>query len=104
MDRSQWVSLVFVGLLIVVDVFVLAPAFQSNAESGNSHFPRQQAGEFLAVVACAAIWWPDMVGAVFLLARFGPLPDSWTPVVRCLGWIVLFVVAMMRVQYIRQVF
>ena len=104
MDRSQWISLVFIVVLIVVDIFFLTPAFQSDAESGDRGFPKERIGQFLAFVGFASIWWPDVVGAVLLFARFGPVSDSLAAVVRYLGWVLLIVVAIMRLQCIRHAF
>ncbi len=103
MDRSQWISLLFLIVLVIVDVFLLAPTVQSNSELGDRHFPWQRTGEFLVVAACATIWWPDIAGSVLLFNRFGPLSDSWEGAVRCLGWLILFIVAMVRIQYISQI-
>jgi hypothetical protein len=103
-DRSQLISGVCIGLLIVLDVFVLAPAFRSDAESDDVPFPGQHGGQFLMCVAFVTIWWPDMIGAGLCRnSGFMPLSDSGAIVVRCLGWIGLCVVIVMRVYCVRRI-
>jgi len=101
MDRSRWISLVIVAFYVTVDVFVLVPGFKASAPSEGESFPGQYLGSILAGVAFGLIWWPDFVGAVLLGARYGPLPDAWTGVVRFLGWILLGVAVAMRVSLVR---
>lgn len=101
MDRSRWISLVIVALYVAVDVFVLVPHFKSGAPSEGESFPGQYFGSILAAVAFGLIWWPDFVGAVLLGARYGPLQDTWTGVVRFLGWILLGVAIAMRLSLVR---
>ncbi len=101
MDRSRWISLIIVALYVVVDIFVLVPSLESSASPEGERFPGQYLGSILAGIAFALIWWPDFVGAVLLGARYGPLPDAWTGVVRVLGWILLGVVITMRLSLVR---
>jgi len=98
-ERTKWVALVVVVLYIAADVLILAPHYRGEGHPEARFFPGQHAGSFLAFLAFAAIWWPEMIGAAFLHARFSPLPDSWTFVVRILGWAVLALAVKMRFDF-----
>jgi len=97
MERSRWISLLIVTAYVLVDFFVLVPSFKPTVPPEGETFSGQYLGSILAFVASALIWWPDFAGAVFLGARYGPLPDTWAVTVRILGWILLVVAILTRV-------
>jgi len=99
-ERSRWIALVLVALYVAVDLLVIAPHFRADGQADQGPFPGQRAGSFLAFVGLACIWWPDILGAVFLMARFGPIPDRWTVVVRILGWGLLVLAIRLRFNLI----
>jgi len=101
-NRSRWISLAAVALCLVVDFLVLAPLFESEAPRQDSLFPGQRTASFLLLAAFVCIWWPDIVGAALVLARFGPVPDSWAVIVRVLGWGLLLGGIVMRIDLLRQ--
>lgn len=98
MDRSQWISLVIVILYILIEVFILVPTAGVDNRAGDANETAEHYGSILVFVGFACIWWPDMAGAVLLGARRGPLPDSWTIVVRGVGWTILALAIIMRIR------
>ena len=98
MDRSRWISLAIVVACIAFDLFVLGPRYGGAGQSPDEPFPGQKTGCVLLGIAFVLVWWPDVAGAVFLHARFGPLPDSLAFVARIVGWILLIVAVGMRLR------
>jgi hypothetical protein len=100
MERSRWIALAIVILYVAVEVLVVAPHPPMEGPTDPESFPGQRAASFLALIALASIWWPEVVGAVVLMCRFGPIPDRWAVVVRVLGWVLLIAVVAIRFQRI----
>lgn len=107
MERSRWIALVIVGLYIALDLLVIAPRFQLNGQEESGPFPGQRAGSFLALIAFACIWWPDILGGGFMLRAVmvesrsgGAVPDWLAVIVRLLGWGLLVVAIKLRFDLI----
>ncbi len=99
-EKSRWVCLAVVVLCLVADFFVLAPFYETEAESQMNHFPGQRGSSLLLFTAFVSIWWPEVIGAAIVHTRFGWIPDSLAMLVRVLGWGLLLLGVVMRVDLI----
>jgi hypothetical protein len=97
MNRSRWISLVFVALWIIA---MLLTGFDDGSDDPGQQesFREEWVSLLLLPIGFACVWWSDILGDALWMGRgaWNPKPSSGTAIA-LLGWIFLFLALAMPI-------